>query len=438
MKQIFAGLVLMFHCAAAMQAQASESTSLSEADKADVLDALRKTLERNYVYEEKVPAIVLELERRLQSGDYRSSDSAGAFAEDLTQDLIEISEDLHFAVTYDPEWIALHRASGDETSMREDQLSFLRRSNYGFRQLKILEGNVGYVRFDYFPDPARAFEAGAGAMRFVENADALIFDVRYNRGGHNQFAQFLSSYLFDAAEHQLLHEYSYRSDGETLTGTYWTMPALPGPRRPEIPVYVLTSTTTFSAAEWFAYALQKLDRAKIVGQQTSGASHAVDRKPVDDKFILQVPVGVGRDPVDKSDFEGVGVLPDHGSQSSKALAVAHKLAIETLVSKMPEAQNEYEWLMPVIDARLSAPDISHARLQRLAGQYEGRKIVLQNGQLVYHWRGRFNLALTPLGPNLFAVEGSDDFRFRFTEKNGSISALERVTKSGRVIVYPRR
>ena len=420
---------------------ADGAVQLSQQEKAQVIRTLETTLRENYVHEEKTDEIVAGINQRHRAGNYRDADTADKFAELLTNDLVEISEDFHFIVIYDPAWIEAfsEEAEGsDGAVLREDEIATLKRNNFGFRKLEILEGNVGYVRFDFFPDPEKSFDAGAGAMRFIENADAIIFDMRYNRGGHNQFAQFLHSYLFDTSEPQLLHEYSYRNDGETVSGKYWSLPTLPGPRKADVPVYVLTSSTTFSAGEWFSYALQKLERAEIVGQTTSGASHAVNRKAIDDRFVLQVPVGVGRDPVDKSDFEGVGVKPDHKTLSHKARAVAHRLAIKELQSRSTLTKEDYKWMLPVLDARISTPSPDRDWLKRIEGQYEGRRIALEGDSLIYHWRDRFSLALIPLKKNLFALEGVDDFRFRFAEENGRISALERIEKDGRIIVYPRQ
>lgn len=415
--------------------------SLSAADKAAVVKALEVSLEQNYVHQAKVRRIASHFKKQLRSGQLDDANSPQEFADALTEQLVDISQDFHFFVAYDPEWIAQSKALSDEgegLGLREDQIGSLQQFNFGFKKLEVLEGNVGYMRFDFFPDPKLSFEAGATAMRFVENTDALIIDLRYNRGGHNEFAQFLSSYLFDGSEPQLLHEYSYRSDGETITGTHHTMPALPGPRKPNVPVYVLTSTTTFSAGEWFAYALQKLGRAEIVGKQTSGASHSVDRKAIDDQFLLQVPVGVGRDPVEKSDFEGVGVKPDHEVASFTARAVAHKLALSELAKGSPETQAQFDWLAPVLDARISQTSIEADQLNKFVGQYEGRSIELNNGSLLYRWRDRFSLSLIPLQESLFAIEGVDDFRFRFVEQDGQVTTLERLESDGRVIVYPRK
>ena len=87
--------------------------------------------------------------------------------------------------------------------------------------------------------------------------------------------------------------------------------------------------------EWFAYTLKKLGRATLVGERTAGGAHPVDRKPVGTDYFLQVPIGQIRDPVDRGDFEGQGVTPDHQVASADALAVAHRLAVAELAKADP-------------------------------------------------------------------------------------------------------
>ena len=418
---------------------ADEAQPISQQTIAQTIGELRGTLERNYIHQDKVDTIHSALQDRHLEGAYDSASIASEFADRLTHDLIEASDDFHFAVAYDPQWIeTARREPSDHASLQEDALESLERSNFGFQKLEILEGNVGYIRFDYFPDPQHSFEAGARAMRFVENADAIIFDMRYNRGGHNQFAQYITSFLYEASDHRMIHEYAYMQDGELVSGEYWTIPTLPGKRMPEIPVFVLTSTTTFSAGEWFAYELQKLGRATLVGQTTTGASHAVNRVPINDHFLLQVPVGIGRDPVDKSDFEGIGVKPDVRIDASLAKIEAHKLALSAIAKNAPERRADLKWLRPLLEARRVTPKLSEAQLERLAGRYNGRQIKRSDDRLTYHWRERFQLTLVPLTETLFAVEGSNDFRFRFAEENGAVVALERLDRDGGATSYERQ
>jgi len=75
--------------------------------------------------------------------------------------------------------------------------------------------------------------------------------------------------------------------------------------------------------------------------------------------------------------------------------------------------------------------------QNIIGEYEGREIAFENGTLVYRWRGRFRLALKPLSPTLFALEGVRTYRIRLVAQNGRITGLERIEESGAKTFYPK-
>lgn len=215
------------------------------------------------------------------------------------------------------------------------------------------------------------------------------------------------------------------------------MPALPGKRLTDKPLFILTGSTTFSAAEWLSYTMKKLGRARLVGALTAGGAHPVDRKPVDNDLFLQVPIGQIRDPVDHGDFEGVGVRPDVEVPSIDALQVAHRLAIEARAKHGVAEQADYDWVQPTLRARSAPYAISNARLQSAVGKYEGRAIGIEHGKLFYVWRERFRAALTPVAPDLFDVEGVDDFRFRVVWKGGRVAGLERVNRDGSTRLYKR-
>lgn len=416
---------------------ATDEAPLSAADRRAVVEQLGQTLEANYVYPEKAKTIAATLRRNLDAGDYDAASDRRALASELTDDLIAASNDLHFVVGVDPAWVADYAARHDPAraaAVRDTDRRDEARQNFGFAGLRYLDGNIAYIDLTHFADPELGYDAAAAAMRFIENGDAVIYDMRYNNGGHLEMAQLLASQLFPGDKDQELFDYYYSLDGRRVERGQWVLPALPAKRLTGKPVYILTGSTSFSAAEWFAYTLKKLGRATLVGERTAGGAHPVDRKPVGSDFFLQVPIGQIRDPVDRGDFEGQGVTPDHLVPSADALAAAHRLALADIAKADPAKQADADWFAPLLTPR--APPTT-AALKALAGRYEGRRIDLVEGKLRYTWRERLRLTLEPLGNDLLAIEGVRDFRFRIIRKGGKVAALERINRDGTTDTYAR-
>lgn len=419
---------------------AAAETPLTPADKRQIVAQLGAALEANYVFPDKAKTIAETLRAHLDAGAYDAAADKVALARLLTDDLLAASNDLHFFVGVDPAFVADYAARKNPAraaDVRDKDRRAEEKENFGFTELRRLDGNVAYVRMSHFADPELGYDAAAAAMRFIENSDAVIYDLRYNNGGTLEMAQLLASQLFRGDKDQELFDYYYNDDGRRVERGQWVLPALPAKRLTGKPVYVLTGSTSFSAAEWFAYSLQKLRRATLVGERTAGGAHPVDRKPVGTDFFVQVPIGQIRDPVDHGDFEAQGVVPDHAVASADALLVAHRLALADLAKTDPAKQDEAAWLAPSLAARAQPVLLSLASLKALAGRYEGRRIDLVDGKLLYTWRDRFRLALEPLGHDLFAVEGIDDFRFRIARKAGRIAALDRINRDGTIQSYAR-
>ncbi|HJS10055.1 S41 family peptidase [Sphingopyxis sp.] len=418
-------------------AATAQDAPFTAADKRVVVEQLDRTLKANYVFPDKAKTIAAVLRRHLDAGDYDAVPDRHSLARELTDDLIAASNDLHFAVGVDPEWVADYAARQDPAraaALREEERREETRKNFGFAGLRYLGGNIAYVDLTHFADPEPGYDAAAAAMRFIENGDAVIYDLRYNNGGYLEMAQLLASQLFPGDKDQELFDYYYTLDGRRVERGQWVLPALPAKRLTGKPVYVLTGSTSFSAAEWFAYTLKKLGRATLIGERTAGGAHPVDRKPVGSDFFVQVPIGQIRDPVDRSDFEGQGVVPDHQVASADALAVAHRLALADLAKSDPAKQADADWFAPELAPRARP---ATAALKAITGRYEGRRIDLVGGKLLYTWRERLRLTLEPLAGDLLAIEGVRDFRFRIMRKGGKVAALERIDRDGTTQTYAR-
>ena len=111
------------------------------------------------------------------------------------------------------------------------------------------------------------------------------------------------SYLFNDPTH-LNDIYDRPSD---QTRQFWTAPSVPGAKiGGSKPVYVLTSSTTFSRAEELAYDLQCRERAKIVGETTKGGANPGRRYRIGPHLQLAVTQGRAINPVTGTDWEGPG------------------------------------------------------------------------------------------------------------------------------------
>ena len=119
----------------------------------------------------------------------------------------------------------------------------------------------------------------------------------------------------------------------TLNEHLWTLPYIPGKRRIDTDLFILISSRTFSAAEAFAYDLQQIKRATIVGETSKGGAHPIDVVIVKDDILCQIPIGYSENPITKTNWESVGVKPDIEVDSKKALVIAQIKAIEEIIKK---------------------------------------------------------------------------------------------------------
>jgi C-terminal processing protease CtpA/Prc len=166
-------------------------------------------------------------------------------------------------------------------------------------------------------------------MNLLAHTDALIIDLRRCRGGDPAMVALLCSYLFDDDVH--LNDLYHRADDSTAQ--FWTSPYVPGSRFGGTkPLYVLTSSTTFSGAEELTYNLQQRRRATVIGETTRGGAHPVRAYRVDAHLRATVPIARAINPVSGTNWEGTGVTPDVEVPAEGAFEVAYRGALEHVLA----------------------------------------------------------------------------------------------------------
>jgi hypothetical protein len=145
------------------------------------IDSLVAEITRRYVDTSAIARIVGAIRDRARSGAYDSLIAPISFGRAVTSDLRKF--DKHFALM-------------PVTSGGPPQIPAAAHDNYAIKRVERLDGNVGYLKLDVFStDSAAAAPVLRSALRFLARTDALIIDLRENRGGGGPLSQMLFSYV---------------------------------------------------------------------------------------------------------------------------------------------------------------------------------------------------------------------------------------------------
>jgi len=301
---------------------------LTAAGKEALIDSIATLVENRFVLADQARAFADSLRSRCASGSYDGLSTPAAFAEAVTADLREITSDSHFLMrVIEPSDVGEQAQSALHHPVRLFRLS--QREHLGFARLEWLEGNIGYLDLRRFYPISESKEMADGAMRFLSGADAVIIDLRENGGGAGESLPYLTRYFLPYPT-QLTSYYSRESDFLT---EFWTVREVGGPLLSDVPLFLLTSERTFSAAEMFAYDMKVRGRATLVGSATAGGAHSVDLFQLDEPFEIYISTARAINPVTNGNWEGVGVIPD--------VVVSADVALDTALVLARSAGQEY-------------------------------------------------------------------------------------------------
>lgn len=310
------------------------------AEREAIIDRLGTMLESEYIDPAMGQRMARTLRERSDRGDYAALLGGQAFADRLTDDLRALGHDKHLWIGFRPDGARDEPVDGPSHAELDQWRPAIARDNFAFDRVERLPGNIGYVKFRIFAYPYLATQTASAAMTFLAHTDALIVDLRQNMGGDPEMVRLMASYLFDQPAQ--LNSIRYRHGGNVRE--YWTQPDVPGARfGGDKPVYILTSPTTFSAAEDFTYALQASSRAQVVGERSGGGARPAREFRIGDRFTASIPYAESVSPVTGGNWEGSGITPDVAVAQQQALDAAYRLALTGLIEAAPDAGRKQEW-----------------------------------------------------------------------------------------------
>jgi retinol-binding protein 3 len=410
--------------------------------RAQTLDRLAGLIEANYVFKDAAKILASEIRGWKDDPALLAAPDQRSFASILTARLVK--KDGHFNIMWNPrgEAPAMNKASNDDAAVEREMAA----RNYGFDAVERLPGNIGYIRMSFFADfdpgltgakaPAARL-AGEAALKLVENTDAVIFDMRENHGGSPAMIDLLLSGFF-GDKPVLLNRFYKRKNDQTVDFT--TLANFGGKRRPGVPIYVLVSGSTGSAAEEFSYDVQTRKRGTLIGETTYGGANPGEIFEVGDGFAAFISTGAAVNPITGTNWEKVGVKPDVAIASADALTRAEELAIRAIIAKggPPAAMTEAQWTLDRITAEEKPVKLDPKSVQEFVGSFDDRQVGSRNGGLFYKRARSPEEPLVPLGGDAFAVADRPDLRITFErDAKGDVYGLLIESSDGMVTSHKR-
>jgi retinol-binding protein 3 len=400
-----------------------------------LIDSLDRALYRTYIFPDKSQIMGTYLKAQWKKGAYKNISDPKLLAQKIGDDLQKAHKDGHLRIHYDPEFSTRETAQQNSSGPPDftEAIKQAKNENFSFRKVEILDGNIGYVLFQGFNGfIEEAKPTLTAAFRFVSNTDAVIIDLRNNGGGSPWMVKQICSYFYQ--ERTRLNDIYERRRNKTME--FWAEPEIADTMKLSMPLYILTSRHTFSAAEDFTYAMQVNKRAVIVGETTGGGAHPTGPVDVGQGFVVDIPFARSINHITQTDWEGTGVVPDIAVSADDALRKAHVLALEAQLTaaKTDEKKKQIQWSMRALGAH-EYTTTDNAIYEKYAGEYGKFSITRKDGKLYLHdFNGRTFL-LKPIEGSLFLA--TDWLQAEFlTAASGAIS-LKLLGKPGWEDIYER-
>jgi hypothetical protein len=307
MKNLFITLVII--CCWSMSTFAQSRALGNDEIKAAVMK-ISDHIKHKYVFEKKGNEIALHLMEKLNEGKFNSVKSWTEFAALSTEILQNYSNDGHLYVRHDAKTVGELSAATDVApeSAAEDPFFHskeARERNFGFEEVKVIKGNIGYIKLSEINISEKSLATMFAAMEFVAHTRAPILDLRGNGGGGSEVGPVLESMFLP--KHVKLLEFKSRGGEVTTAETVsWIQQ-----KRYANPLFIIINKKTGSAAEALTFALQAKKRATVVGQPSAGAANMNSWYVVNSEVYVSVSTGAPTLPGTETSWETKGVQPDH-------------------------------------------------------------------------------------------------------------------------------
>ena len=276
---------------------------LSKAEKEEIFKLALAGLDKFYFDPKVGKEMTDDLNRMFyKEGHFDQIDTLSKFTGELVKYFRKKTNDKHFYIGVDRGQVSERVPNLSVTTPEE--------RNFGFREVAVRNGNIGYIRWDECIAGPEAYKTAESALNLMRNTRAVVIDISRNGGGNGEISTFLYHYLFKPEDKRFetLLIKKCKGEDEWRRSEPPVAPLSASPNLGDKPIYVVISGNTFSAAEYFAFMMKELDRATIIGKNTGGGGNPVNMIR-NGRYMMYVPTCQITTNEGKS-LEGKGVAPD--------------------------------------------------------------------------------------------------------------------------------
>jgi len=334
-----------------LQKSLAQEKEITKAYKNEVILKLSQLIKDFYVFENLGVKTSNHLENQFKKGNFKSVKTNKDFAKLLTKTVQDINKDKHMRIWVNKPFEPLLNTSENWIENVLDGNDWLKNNNAGFHEVKRLDDNIGYIDLREFAPLAVGKSFADAYMKLISQCDAIIIDLSKNGGGDPFMVQYLSSYFFN--EKTLLNSLYWREGNKTEE--FWVLDSIEGEKRPKIPLFIMTSSKTFSAAEEFSYNMQIQKRATLVGQITGGGANPGRGMNINTELGVFIPLGKAINPITNTNWDGKGVIPDIKTSENETFNKTYALAKTAAKKHKTQIQSENRLLLTTLIQILDKP-----------------------------------------------------------------------------------
>lgn len=437
--------IVLFLFGQVLSAQNKPVPPLDSRTQKVVLDNICKAINEYYVFPDRAASMSEYIKQQSEKGAYDSLLNPHDLADKIVRDIRSLYNDIHIRVEYNPnlekDIITFTTSKAGAGKVSDVDIARDEQQNFYFKKIEILPSNIGYIEFTNFATPSpSARKTVRAAMQFISHADALILDMRNNYGGNGVMANEILSYFFAAKTYI---GKSFNRITNTWSDNYIeNKKAITGGVVLKMPVYILTSNRTFSAAEAVAYTLRHIKQdVVVIGDTTRGGAHLTRSFSLGHGFVGFIPYMRGENVTTKTDWEGTGVIPDSTVDEKNCLQTAQNVILHKKLSATTDetAKRKVNWLLNYYKSKNSSLGVNSSDAIKFTGNFAEFEITCKDNQLMCRDTNQPHSTpeqLIPITSTLFQVGATYQIEC-IVDDSGSCDTIKMYWDDGWVESIPR-